>query len=157
MSLGCVRPSSLSVASPIVLSRDDGNGADILLSVAREMVDKRFQHSEDSKNNNIDKEEHKDMLGSFIRHGATQRQCELEIPFSILAGSDTTATTIRGILLYLSTTRTAYDKLQKEVDGAITSGRISSPIRNDEAKAMGYLQVSTPTLERYTRALSSCG
>lgn len=105
-------------------------------SVAKDMVSTRFQeHSEGNK-------EHNDMLGSFIRHGATQKQCEMEIPFQIIAGSDTTATAIRGTLLYLSTTRTAYTKLQMEIDRAIADGRISNPISNDEARRLKYLQVS---------------
>lgn len=107
--------------------------------------------------NSYSNEEHNDMLGAFIRHGATQRQCKLEIPFQIIAGSDTTATAIRGILLYLSTTRVAYDKLQKEIDEGIANGRISSPIRNDEAKTMEYLQVSLPRPAIYNRFLPSCG
>lgn len=81
------------------------------------------------------------MLGSFIRHGVTQRECELEIPFQIVAGSDTTGTAIRGTMLFLSTSRVAYEKLQKEIDDCIAANTISDPIKSDEAKDMKYLQV----------------
>jgi cytochrome P450 len=114
------------------------------------MVSRRFDDSYSNKDYN-------DMLGAFIRHGATQRQCRLEIPFQIIAGSDTTATAIRGTLLYITTTRSVYDRLQKEIDEGIASGKISSPIRNEEAKAMEYLQVSMPTPAIYNIFLPSCG
>lgn len=111
----------------------DKKGMGVLLDVAEQMVSRRFDDSYSNK-------EYDDMLGAFIRHGATQRQCRLEIPFQIIAGSDTTATAIRGTLLYIITTRSVYDRLQKEIDEGIASGKISSPIRNEEAKAMSYLQ-----------------
>lgn len=81
------------------------------------------------------------MLGSFIRHGVPPKECELEIPFQIVAGSDTTATAIRGTMLFLSTSRGAYDRLQKEIDDCIADNKISDPIKADEAKNMEYLQV----------------
>jgi cytochrome P450 len=84
------------------------------------------------------------MLGAFVRHGVTQRQCEIEVPFQLVAGSDTTATAIRGTMLHLAATRHAYVKLQKEIDTAIAEGRISSPITNEEGKNLEYLQVSKP-------------
>lgn len=60
----------------------------------------------------------------------------------ILAGSDTTATTIRVVMLYLMSTPRAYRALQAEIDEGIRAGRISSPITSAEAQNMPYLQVS---------------
>jgi cytochrome P450 len=82
------------------------------------------------------------MLGAFLRHGVTQRQCEVEIPFQLIAGSDTTATAISGTMLHLGVSRHAYVTLQREIDTAAAEGRISSPITSDEAKKLEYLQVS---------------
>jgi cytochrome P450 len=87
-------------------------------------------------------EDQKDMLGAFLRHGVTPRQCEVEVPFQLIAGSDTTATAVRGTMLHLGVSRHAYLTLQKEIDTAAAEGRISSPITNDEAKKLEYLQVS---------------
>jgi|SRR3569833_588709 len=84
------------------------------------------------------------MLGAFMRHGVTRKQCQTEIPFQIIAGSDTTATAIRGTMLYLATTRQAYDRLQREIDAGIADGRISSPIRADQGRKLPYLQVRKP-------------
>lgn len=81
------------------------------------------------------------MLGAFVRHGVTQRQCEIEVPFQLVAGSDTTATAIRGTMLHLATARHAYVKLQQEIDKAAAEGRISSPLTFEEAKKLEYLQV----------------
>jgi len=102
--------------------------------IAEKVVAKRFEPGA---------KDQRDMLGAFIRHGVTQRQCEIEVPFQLVAGSDTTATAIRGTMLHLVTVRHAYDKLQKEIDTAVAEGRISSPITYEEAKKLEYLQVST--------------
>lgn len=80
--------------------------------------------------------------GSFIRHGLTKRQCEVEALIQIIAGSDTTATTIRATMLYLLSTPRAYRALQAEIDAGIRSGRVSNPVTNAEASELPYLQVS---------------
>jgi cytochrome P450 len=79
--------------------------------------------------------------GSFIRHGVSREQLEGEIPLQIIAGSDTTATAVRGTMLYLMTTPHAYQCLQQEIDDAIAQGAISSPVKMEEGKQLEYLQV----------------
>jgi len=94
------------------------------------------------------------MLGSFISHGLTQEEAESEIlvqvyvPSTIeitpvkcsnitsLAGSDTTATAIRVILLYLVTNPRVLRNFLEE----ISNHTPSSPIKESEAKSMPYLQ-----------------
>lgn len=65
-----------------------------------------------------------------------------EALFSMIAGSDTTASAIRATMLYLITTPRVYQKLKQVVTEAVRSGRVSSPIKQDEAKEIPYLQVS---------------
>ncbi|KAK4182383.1 Pisatin demethylase [Podospora australis] len=111
--------------------RTDERGLGKLLGVAQEVVAERFAPGAKDK---------QDMLGAFIRHGVTQRECEYEIPFQISAGADTTANAVRGTLLHLAATHHAYHRLQKEMDEGIAQGRISSPITMEEAKQLPYLQ-----------------
>ena len=80
------------------------------------------------------------MLGAFVRNGISQRQIEAEILLQIIAGSDTTATGIRSMLLYLLTHPRVLNKLRNELDDAEREGRTSNPITNAEAKALPYLQ-----------------
>lgn len=80
------------------------------------------------------------MLGSFIRHGLTQEEASGESLLQVMAGSDTSATTIRIVLLNLLTIPRAYRRLQQEIDDAIAAGHISSPIKNTEGKELSYLQ-----------------
>ncbi len=56
-----------------------------------------------------------------------------------MAGSDTTATSIRAILLAIISNPGIYAKLQREIDTA-ASGTISSPITDVEARKLPYLQ-----------------
>lgn len=57
------------------------------------------------------------------------------------AGSDTTAATIRCTMLHLMTNPRVYHKLKKIVREAVDGGRVSSPIKHDEARQFPYLQV----------------
>ena len=47
---------------------------------------------------------------------------------------------IRGTLLLLMSTPTVYLKLKQEIKDAISNGRISSPVTNEEAKRLEYSQ-----------------
>lgn len=80
------------------------------------------------------------MLASFLRHGLTREEAEGEALVNIIAGSDTTATAIRTTMLYLMSSPQAYRKLAHEVRAAAAEGRLSSPIRDDEARKLPYLQ-----------------
>ncbi|KAL2148282.1 hypothetical protein VTH82DRAFT_2430 [Thermothelomyces myriococcoides] len=110
----------------------DKKGVGVLMGLAKAIVDKRFACEDPGAV--------RDMLGSFIRHGLTRRQCETESLIQIVAGSDTTATAIRTGLLHLMTNPRAYHALQAEIDQGIRDGRISSPITNAEANQLPYLQ-----------------
>ncbi|AEO58713.1 hypothetical protein MYCTH_2306212 [Thermothelomyces thermophilus ATCC 42464] len=111
--------------------KTNAGGLGRILGTAEEVVAKRFRH---------DAKDEMDMMGSFIRHGVTQQQCEVNTPFILVAGSDTTASAIRGTMLHLATTRHAYNKLRDEIDRAVAEGRISSPVTVEEAMKLEYLQ-----------------
>lgn len=81
----------------------------------------------------------RDMLGSFIRHGLTQEQASGEALLQVVAGSDTSAGTLRSVMLNILTNPNAYRKLQMEIDNGIKAGTVSSPIRDSEARQMPYL------------------
>ncbi|KAH6628872.1 cytochrome P450 [Chaetomium tenue] len=124
-------------ASDLVLkligpSPKDKKGLGRIMATGKAIVRKRFAQ-EDAK-------DQQDMLGSFMRHGLSQRKCETEALIQIIAGSDTTATTIRVVMLYLMSTPRAYQALQGEIDAGIKAGRISSPVTSAEAQEMPYLQ-----------------
>jgi cytochrome P450 len=101
------------------------------LSVAKKVVARRF---------GPDAKSHPDMLGSFIRHGLTQEEASGEALLQVVAGSDTSAGTIRAVMLNILTNPIAYSKLRKEVADGIANGKISSPIKDSEARQLPYLQ-----------------
>ena len=82
------------------------------------------------------------MLGSFIRHGLTQQEASRESLLNVVAGSDTTATTMRVMLLSLLSNPVAYRKLHNEIASGIEDGKISSPITDVEARQLPYLQAT---------------
>lgn len=77
-----------------------------------------------------------------MRHGMTEKEAVTESLIQITAGSDTTATVIRTTMLYIMTTPRVYQRLREEMRAAIAAGQVSSPITNEEAKRLPYLQVS---------------
>ncbi|KAK4174672.1 putative cytochrome P450 E-class, group I [Triangularia setosa] len=109
-----------------------GKGIGGIMKMAEEIVAERFAPGAEK--------DRRDMLGAFVRHGVTQRECEVEVPFQIIAGSDTTAVAVRGVLMYLAACRRVYSRLQREIDEGVREGRISSPIRNEEGKGFELLQ-----------------
>ncbi|KAK3988432.1 Pisatin demethylase [Cladorrhinum sp. PSN332] len=109
----------------------DKKGIGRILPMAKKVVAERFGKGA---------KETDDMLGSFVRHGLTQRQCETEAIIQIVAGSDTTATAIRATLLFVMTTPRVYNALRDEMDAAVKAGKVSSPISNAEALELPYLQ-----------------
>ena len=80
------------------------------------------------------------MLGSFIRHGLSEDEAAGEALLQITAGSDTSASAIRTMMLHIVTNPGIYSRLQAEIDHGIASGEISSPIMDTEARNLPYLQ-----------------
>ena len=78
-----------------------------------------------------------------MRHGLTQAQCEAECVTQVIAGSDTTGTTIRTALLFVITTPRVYSSFMKEMRSAVNSGLVSpsDPITYEQGKKLPYLQV----------------
>ena len=59
-----------------------------------------------------------------------------------MAGSDTTATAIRSVMMFLAASPSPYMKLKMEIKEAIEQNTASSPITQEQAKKLPYLQVS---------------
>ncbi|KAF9697527.1 hypothetical protein EKO04_004233 [Ascochyta lentis] len=112
-------------------SEADKAGFGAFIGVAKRLVAERFHPKAESR---------LDMLGSFIRHGLTQDEAAGEALLQIVAGSDTSAGTIRAVMLNVVTNPMVYRKLQTEIDQGILSGSVSSPITDAEARKMPYLQ-----------------
>ncbi|KAI4865910.1 cytochrome P450 [Hypoxylon rubiginosum] len=110
----------------------DSKGLGRSMKLANEEVRRRFAPG-------ADKEE-KSMLGSFIRHGLTQTECEVETLFMFVAGSDTTAAAIKITVLYILAVPRVYQRLKDEIAAAVHEGRVSKKITNAEAKELPYLQ-----------------
>jgi cytochrome P450 len=115
-------------------SEKDKSGFGKMMSTAFKMVDNRLQSSTSSRS---------DMLASFIRHGLTQDELRSEALEQILAGSDTTASGIRGILFQLLTDPRVYKALQLEIDSLVKSESGPSPtgvVSDAAVRKIKYLQ-----------------
>ncbi|KAE9370024.1 pisatin demethylase [Stipitochalara longipes BDJ] len=105
----------------------DKAGMGKLMGLAKEVVAERFGPSRKIR---------RDMIGSFIRHGLTQREAEAEAVLQFFAGAETSAVAIRATLLYITTNPQVYNALIAEFSGAT----ISDPITDEEARKLPYLQ-----------------
>ncbi|KAK4212434.1 cytochrome P450 [Rhypophila decipiens] len=111
----------------------DAAGLGYVSGQAKKVVSERFDLENPA--------EKQDMLGSFIRHGITRKQCETEISLTLLAGSETTGGTLRCALFHILTTPHVYKKLQAEIDEAVAQGKASAPVISyAEAQRLPYLQ-----------------
>lgn len=110
-----------------------------VLAVTRTQVQKRFDEEGNPK-----EEDHDDMLGSFIRHGLTQREVEREALLQMGAGSDTTASGLRATLLCIFSHPRVHAKLLSEVQAAVSVGNFGTGtdniISDEQARELPYLQ-----------------
>ncbi|KAM0257753.1 hypothetical protein ACHAQJ_004204 [Trichoderma viride] len=109
-------------------STKDRLGFGRIMSIAKDVAAKRFKP---------DAKAEKDMLGSFIRHGLSQKESESEILLQIAAGSDTTASAIRSTMLEMCQNPDIIRKLREEIAAADIAGEI---ISDSVAKDLPYLQ-----------------
>ena len=93
--------------APMRPKSTDKNGMGAMMGMAKRAVSERYGPNP--------KVEH-DMLGSFVKYALTQQEAESEAMVQVLGGSDSTATAIRMIILYVATSPAVYVKLQKELD-----------------------------------------
>ncbi|KAK5628847.1 hypothetical protein RRF57_004562 [Xylaria bambusicola] len=123
-----LNPLSLKLFGPSV-THTKGMGK--LMGIAREFVGKRYDPNAKPQS---------DLLGSWIRNGLTKDQAEAEGLFLIIAGSETTASTLRVTLLNIITCPRVYNKLKQEIRDAVVDGKVDNPIKFEEAKRLPYLQ-----------------
>jgi cytochrome P450 len=86
----------------------------------------------------------RDMLASFVQHGLEGDALKSEVLETLIAGSDTTAGAIRGVMLYLMGNKRVYVRLQAEVDEAVREGKVGGEgegiVPYAVAKQLPYLQ-----------------
>ncbi|ORY02937.1 cytochrome P450 monooxygenase-like protein [Clohesyomyces aquaticus] len=114
-------------------SEHDARGFGKMMGTARKSISERMAK---------DISERSDMLSSFIRHGLTGDDLFHETFEQVLAGSDTTAASIRIIMLYLMSHRRIYNKLQAGIDEAVKAGLAPAApgiISDAEAQRLPYL------------------
>ncbi|KAJ0158324.1 Pisatin demethylase, partial [Colletotrichum tanaceti] len=81
-----------------------------------------------------------DMIASFIRHGLAEEEILSETTLQMIAGSDTTAASLRTIMLYLMTHPRVYAKLQAEIDASATAAAGGSVVSDARCRGLPYLQ-----------------
>ncbi|KAK2751927.1 hypothetical protein FQN55_008669 [Onygenales sp. PD_40] len=118
-------------------SDKDVLGLGKIMAIAKDVVAERYGEKKITK---------RDMLGSFVSHGLSQKDAEAESLVQIIAGSDTTAAVVRMGIFLITTSPTVHKQLQHEID----TTRLSHPATDAEARAMPYLQACIKEIFRYS-------
>ena len=124
------------VARHVGVSVKDATGFGRLLANARAIIRERLQRD-------ATHDQRSDMIGSFFRHGLTEDQILSETTLQMVAGADTTASSIAVILLYLMTHPRVYAKLQSEIDAfraSMSTADDDAVISDADARKLPYLQ-----------------
>ncbi|MCJ1433379.1 hypothetical protein MMC27_002739 [Xylographa pallens] len=79
------------------------------------------------------------LLTSFLKRGVARDQIATEIVVTMVAGSESTSTSIQSILLAILTNAPVYRRLQLEIDAAIARGLTKRPVQYAEAQQLPYL------------------
>jgi cytochrome P450 len=117
----------------------DKSGFGKMMGACYAVVDQRVRELKKA-----DGGERRDMLASFVRHGLEGDALRSEVLETLIAGSDTTAGAIRGVMLYLMGNKRVYERLQEEVDKAVREGKVGGEgegiVPYAVAKQLPYLQ-----------------
>lgn len=119
----------------IAPSPKDNSGFGKMMATCFRIVDERVRIASSTN-------ERSDMLASFMRHGLEGDELRTEALEQIIAGSDTTASAIRGTLLHVMTNPRVYIRLQREIDDAVRDGHAPTTglITAAQARKLPYLQ-----------------
>ncbi|KAI1502492.1 cytochrome P450 [Biscogniauxia marginata] len=117
--------------SPFLPHRNDKKGIGKVMGVSQKLIEERFQQDVSHK---------RDMIQSFIRHGMTVEELKGEAMLQIIAGADTSANVLRGIIMYTMTTPRVYSRLKHEIRECLDRDEASSPITFEQAQKLPYLQ-----------------
>lgn len=112
----------------------DKGGLGRMMYTGRQIIDARLAKTTQGRS---------DMMASFMRHGLTRDDLLTESLLQIVAGSDTTASALRAIMLYVVTHPRVYKKLQQEVDSAYMKDGLDSTmgvVSDKLTKNLRYLQ-----------------
>ncbi|KLU91390.1 pisatin demethylase [Magnaporthiopsis poae ATCC 64411] len=121
-----------SLARLVGPAETDATGFGRILSEARVIIEKRLERGEMDKRS--------DMLASFSRHGLSADELLTEAALQIIAGSDTTATSLRSTMLYLISHPPVYARLQAEVDAAAAKMDAAAVVSDSVVRGLPYLQ-----------------
>ncbi|KAF2205986.1 pisatin demethylase [Delitschia confertaspora ATCC 74209] len=140
-------------------SEKDEAGFGMMMAQARKLIESRKKKSTTERS---------DMIASFIRHGVSGDDLFHEVFEQILAGSDTTAGSLRIIMLFLMSHPRVYAKLQAEIDHAVRSGIApASPdiVSDAQARHLPYMaavireamRVHPPVVNLFSRVVPEGG
>jgi cytochrome P450 len=120
---------------------DTAKGFDKMIALNASMVEAREKEFAAQKSVGVVPKA--DMLTSFLKNGLSGDDLKTENVLQIVAGSDTTAGVLRGLLLYVLTNPRVYKTLQAEIDEAVASNRAPrapGTIRYAQSRELEYLQ-----------------
>ncbi|TDZ54681.1 Cytochrome P450 monooxygenase lolP1 [Colletotrichum trifolii] len=109
----------------------DASGFGKMVANGRAIIADRLSRDTDKKS---------DMIASFIRHGLTEEELLSETVLQMIAGSDTTAASLRVVMLYLLTHPRVYHKLRQEIDSFAERENPTGIISDVNARGLEYLQ-----------------
>lgn len=82
-----------------------------------------------------------DMLASFMARGLSLEECKSESLVQVIAGSDSTSSTIRMTMLYIISSPRIYLRLQREIDETVSHFTDQDEVPSDSlARQLPYLQ-----------------
>ncbi|KAI9717488.1 MAG: hypothetical protein M1828_007188 [Chrysothrix sp. TS-e1954] len=109
---------------------EDKSGVGKILGIIQDL---EAEHAKQTKTRH-------DMLSLYLKKGVPPRQVNAELVVALVAGSDTTSTSVQSTLLAIILHPQVYKRLKAEIHAACNRGRISFPIRQSQAKDLPYLQ-----------------
>ncbi|KAI1815751.1 cytochrome P450 oxidoreductase [Poronia punctata] len=108
----------------------DSTGVGRLMGIVNEVATKRLKECHKSD----------DVVSALLKRGMSPEQINSELIIALVAGSDTTSTSVQSTLLCIISNPQVYSTLRAEIKEAVRQGQVSNPIQDHEAKQLVYLQ-----------------
>lgn len=117
-------------------SEKDEHGHGRMMRTSRRLINDRIDAMQRGEGKGSD------MMASFLQRGFSKEDIFTEAYLQILAGSDTTATAIRGLMLHVVSHPRVYRVLREEIDDAVKRGLVKDGeiISEADASTLPYLQ-----------------
>ncbi|QSZ32988.1 hypothetical protein DSL72_002572 [Monilinia vaccinii-corymbosi] len=124
--------SNIPLLGPAIVPKpSDSSGVGRIMGIIHQAGEKHANQAPGTQDSS--------MLNAFLENGVPKDQIDAELTIALVAGSDTTSTSVQSTLLAICSNPRVYNALKMEIQIAVNRGLVSEIIQDSEARSLPYL------------------